>query len=137
MAVSMALPVDEFDAIRDRQGEIDGSLLESLRASAQRASEFGQELAGRSFDSDSGFVVHNLNFPENTTKDTLLVEVEPAQLRIGSLFTPDQTGGYQLIYRTEWLESATCEPNTDLAALKAGQASHARLDFANATTSLE
>jgi 5'-nucleotidase len=135
MAVSMALPAEEFDAIRDRQGKIDGSLLESLRESAQRASEFGHELMGMT--PDSGLVVHNLNFPENTTPDTSLVEVEPAQLHIGSLFTPDQAGGYQLLYRTEWLENANPGPNTDLAALKAGQASHARLNFANAISHLE
>jgi len=137
IAVSMALPVDEFDAIRDRQGEVDGSLLKSLRKSAQRASAFGLELAKRSSTSDPGLVVHNLNFPENTTEGTPLLEVEPAQLRIGSLFTADQTGGYQLLYRTEWLEDANPRPNTDLAALQASQASHAQLDFANATSSTE
>ncbi len=133
MAVSMALPVDRFDAIREKQGEVDGELLNSLRVTAQRASAFAQELGGESPERD--LVVHNLNFPERTTEDTPLVEVVPAQLRIGSLFTPGETGGYQLLYRTEWLENADPAPDTDLAALRAGQASHAPLDFAKAISS--
>jgi 5'-nucleotidase len=130
IAVSMALPVDEFDSIRENQGRLDGSLLHSLRESARRATTLGFEIAENS--SAEGLVVHNLNFPENTSPETSLVEVEPARIKLGSLFSPDQEGGYHLLYRAEWLESSKPEPNTDLAALHSGQASHARLDFSNA-----
>ncbi len=133
MAVSMALPADRFDAIREKQGEVEGELLDSLRATAQKAAAFTSELVGDS--SDGNLFVHNLNFPENTTEDTPLVEVVPARLRIGSLFAPSETGGYQLLYRTEWLENTDPAPNSDLAALRTGQASHASLDFAKAISS--
>jgi len=133
MAVSMALPVDRFDAIRERHGEVDGGLLDSLRITAQKAAAFAQKLEGDSFEQD--LVVHNLNFPESTTETTPLVEVVPAQLRLGSLFTPLETGGYQLLYRTEWLDNATPAPDTDLAVLRRGQASHALLDFTKALSS--
>jgi len=129
VAVSMSLPPDQFDAIRESQGKVDGSLLRSLQISAQRAAEFAEQLMEG--PPEPGLVVHNLNFPEDANEDTSMMEVEPAQLRLGSLFAPDETGGYQLHYRTEWLEKANPDPNTDLAALRVGQASHARIDFSN------
>lgn len=127
IAASMSLPVDRFDEIRERQGEVKGSLLDSLRISARRTADFVDELPN---DSRNGKIrVHNLNFPENTKEDTPLVAVKPAHLKLGSLFSPDAEGGYRLLYRPEWLDNADPAPNTDLAALRQGHASHALLDF--------
>jgi len=132
VAVSMALPPEEFDDIRENQGEVHGDLLHSLRVTAQKASSFAEELAESSDEQE--FVVHNLNFPEFSTEETTMMTVEPARLRLGSLFAPDETGGYQLLYRTEWLDEADPEPNTDLAALRQGKASHAKIDFSNSSS---
>lgn len=129
MAVSMSLPPEEFDLIREKQGEVHGALLDSLRITASKAALFAEKLAEN--PQEQQFVVHNLNFPELSTEETPMMEVEPARLRLGSLFAPDETGGYQLLYRTEWLDEADPEPNTDLAALRMGKASHAKIDFSN------
>ena len=129
IAVSMALPVDQFDQIRDRQGMVEGSLLDALRISAQRTAIFAQEVMKTS--AEKSLAVHNLNFPEDTNDKTTLVEVKPAHLQLGSLFNPDGTGGYQLLYRPEWLETANPVENTDLAALNAGHASKALIHFSD------
>ena len=36
--------VDQFDQIRDQQGQVDGNLLDALRISAQRTAVFAQEV---------------------------------------------------------------------------------------------
>ena len=130
IATSMALPVEEFDEIRAAKGKVEGGLLESLRESARQTVVFACELCKKPVQ--NGLVVHNLNFPDNTSADTELMEAFPDDLRLGSLFQPVEEGsGYQLVYRTEWLDDATPAEGSDLDALRASRASIARLDFAN------
>ena len=129
VAASMSLPVETFEEIRDEKGRVEGQLLDSLRESARRAVAFALDLCSR--PTEKGLVVHNLNFPEDGTAETELVEAFPDDLRLGSLFQPvDDSPGYQLEYRTEWLDRATPAPGSDLAALRQSKASAARLDFA-------
>tara|TARA_Y100000588_G_scaffold34197_1_gene33195 strand:- start:7834 stop:8604 length:771 start_codon:yes stop_codon:yes gene_type:complete len=127
IAASMSLPVDCFDEIRENHGEVKGSLLDSLLVSARRTADFVDELANDSCNEK--IQVHNLNFPENIKEETPLATVQPAHLKLGSLFSPDAEGGYRLLYRPEWLDDADPAPDTDLAALRQGYASHALLDF--------
>ncbi len=129
VATSMALPVDEFEEIRTNKGQVEGVLLESLRESARQTVVIARELCEK--PTEDGLVVHNLNFPENTSADTEVVEAFPDDLRLGSLFQPFEDGvGYRLVYRTEWLDDATPTKGSDLDALRASRASVARLDFA-------
>ena len=129
VAASMALPVDEFEEIRENKGQVEGYLLDSLKESARRTVAFARELCEK--PGEDGLVVQNLNFPENTTGHTSLVEAFPDNIRLGSLFQPlDDGSGYQLLYRTEWLDKANPTPGSDLAALRTSRASAARLDFA-------
>ena len=129
VAASMALPVETFEEIRENKGRVEGALLESLRESALRTAAYALDLCSR--PPEPGLVVHNLNFPENSTPQTKLIEAFPDELRLGSLFQPVDGGpGYQLEYQTEWLDDADPTPGSDLAALRASEASAARLDFA-------
>jgi hypothetical protein len=129
----MALPVEEFDEIRESKGQVSGSLLDSLRESAQRSAMHALALCEKPAESE--LVVHNLNFPENTSDQTELVDAFPDNLRLGSLFQPMEDGnGFGLIYRTEWLDVATPTEGSDLAALRNSQASAARLNFSGIRT---
>lgn len=84
---------------------------------------------------ESELVVHNLNFPDNTSGQTELVDAFPDNLRLGSLFQPMVDGnGFGLVYRTEWLDITTPTEGSDLAALRNSQASAARLNFSGIRT---
>ena len=133
VATSMALPVEEFDEIRESKGQVFGSILDSLRESAKRSILHALALCEKPAERE--LVVHNLNFPENTSDQTELVEVFPDNLRLGSLFQPMQDGnGFGLVYRTEWLDVATPTDGSDLAALRNSKASAARLNFSGIQT---
>jgi len=133
VATSMALPVEEFDEIRESKGQVSGELMDSLQESAKRSAMHALALCEKPAESE--LVVHNLNFPENTSSQTELVEAFPDNLRLGSLFQPMEDGnGYGLVYQTEWLDVTTPTEGSDLAALRNSQASAARLNFSGIRT---
>ena len=133
VAASMALPVEEFDEIRESKGQVSGNLLDSLRESAKRTAMHAFALCEKPTESE--LVVHNLNFPENTSDQTEQVEAFPDDLRLGSLFQPMEDGkGYGLVYQTEWLDVTTPTEGSDLAALRNSQASASRLNFSGIRT---
>lgn len=133
VATSMALPVEEFEEIRENKGQVSGSLLDSLQESARRSAAYALALCEKPAENE--LMVHNLNFPENTSGRTELVKAFPDNLRLGSLFQPlEDAEGYGLVYRTEWLDAADPAEGSDLAALRNSQASAARLNFSGIRT---
>lgn len=129
IAASMALPPEHFEEIRANHGQVDDPLHHALRQTARHVASYAKNLCRR--PPEEGLLVHNLNFPENTTAETLVLPAFPQALRLGSLFQPRQDGqGHSLVYRAEWLDQATPQPGSDLHALKQNKASAAPLDFA-------
>ena len=131
MAVSLALPNEEFDQIRERGGKVTGKMEETLTAAAESAANYA--LAITSAPVPEGLVVHNLNYPPgyNGKEDPILTFANP--LKLNSLFDLTEDGkSYQLTYRTEWLDSAKVEVGSDLWALQENMASVSRLDFLEA-----
>jgi 5'-nucleotidase len=129
MAASMALPVDEFEEIRENKGKVTGKIAKSLRNSAKACARY----AGQVIDSplSSGLEVHNLNFPENYDgKNEPLLTFANA-LKLGTLFQKTEGKNYhELVYRPEWLDDADVEIGSDLWALEEDLPSVSRLDFA-------
>ena len=129
IAASMALPPERFEEIRANHGQTDGSLQHSLQQTARHIASYAKELCER--PPEEGLLVHNLNFPENTTAETAIATAFPQALQLGSLFQPREDGkGHSLVYQSEWLDQTTPQPGSDLHALKQNKASAAPLDFA-------
>jgi len=73
-------------------------------------------------------VVHNLNFPPDTTADTPLVRTTAAHMRVGPLWVPaGETGRYEFAFRVD--DEAPSAHLTDRACLDTGRATHCILDF--------
>lgn len=129
LAVSMALPNDEFEEIRKSCGSIvsDG-VKKSLLGAAQASARYAKLMLELS--KPPGLVVHNLNFPNDYNGEDPMISFA-GSLHIGSLFERAKGRKYhQLVYRPEWLENAKPEIGSDLWALNEGMASASRLDFA-------
>lgn len=73
-------------------------------------------------------IVHNLNFPPDTSADTPLVRTTAAHLRVGPLWVPaEEPGTFSFAFNVG--DEAPSPHLTDRACIDAGQATHAILDF--------
>ena len=132
MAVSLALPNEKFDQIRDSGGKVKGEMAETLTAAAKSAAKYTQTIA--TLPLPEGLTVHNLNYPPgyDGKEDPILTFAN--SLKLNSLFKLTEDGkSYQLTYQTEWLDNAKVEVGSDLWALQENMASISRLDFSEAS----
>ncbi len=131
MAVSLALPNEEFDRIRESGGKVEGEMADALQSAAQSAAQYANLIS--ELPNPPGLTVHNLNYPPtyDGKHEPILTFANP--LKLNSLFSLNADGkSYQLTYRTEWLDSARVEIGSDLWALQENMATVSRLDFAEA-----
>ncbi len=132
MAVSLALPNEKFDQIRDSGGKVKGEMAKTLNAAAKSAAKYAQTIA--TLPVPEGLTVHNLNYPPgyDGKEDPILTFAN--SLKLNSLFKLTKDGkSYQLTYQTEWLDNAKVEVGSDLWALQENMASISRLDFSEAS----
>ena len=128
VAASFALPNEQFDAIRESGGKVEGDLASSLEKSAVSISEYAEMVVN--LPKPTSLVVHNLNFPDSYQGDHPPMLTFADSLKLNSLFTQtDDKKGYQLTYRSEWLDQAEVQIGSDLWALRENMASVSRLDF--------
>jgi len=128
ISTSFALPNEEFDAIRESGGKVKGELAQSLEKAASASAEYTALVVD--LPKPKSLVVHNLNFPENYQGDHPPMLTFANSLCLNSLFVKtEDKKGYQLTYRSEWLDQAKIEIGSDLWALRENMASVSRLDF--------
>mgnify|MGYP002889891074 CR=1 FL=1 len=128
MAASMALPVDEFEEIRENKGKVSGKIAKSLRNSAKACARYARQMID--FPVSDGLEVHNLNFPDHYDGKMEPVLTFANSLKLGTLFEKKEGKNYhQLVYRPEWLDEADVEIGSDLWALEENLPSVSRLDF--------
>jgi 5'-nucleotidase len=128
MAASMALPIDEFEEIREKKGKVKGKIAKGLKNSAKECARYAHQMIETPVP--PGLGVHNLNFPDcyDGKKNPLLTFAN--SLKLGCLFEKVEGKKYhQLVYRPEWLDQANIEIGSDLWALEEGLPSVSRLDF--------
>jgi len=132
MAVSLALPNEEFDQIRDSGGKVKGEMAMTLDAAAESAAKYAQTLA--TLPVPEGLTVHNLNYPISYRGEEEPILTFANSLKLNSLFdlTEDQKS-YQLTYKSKWLDEAKIQVGSDLWALNENMASISRLDFSEAS----
>jgi 5'-nucleotidase len=132
MAVSLALPNEEFDQIRKSGGKVKGAMAKTLGATAESAAKYAQTLA--TLPVPDGLTVHNLNYPISYKGEDDPMLTFANSLKLNSLFDLTEDGkSYQLTYKTEWLDNAKIQVGSDLWALQEGMASISRLDFSEAS----
>jgi len=122
-ACSLDLSPEVFEEVRHAKATCPPALEPHLRAASAHAAAFARALVG---SEAGGLVVHNLNYPSDTTSRTPVERTVPAHLRFGPLFARDTHGfsfrwndGVELSGRTD----------TDVAAIERGSISHTVLDL--------
>ena len=125
VAASQSLAHDLFASI-SRTRELPESIDNTLAASAQHTAQFAQTLTGQD---NPNLIVHNLNFPQETTVDTPWETTIPARFEWGSLFTQNANGQFQFQYKTK--SPFTQLQLSDHKALENGSISHSSLNFSN------
>ena len=131
MAVSLALPNDEFDKIRENGGKVNGKMAKALDSAAESAAKYAQTLT--TLPVPEGLTVHNLNYPPEYDGKEEPILTFANSLKLNSLFKLTEDGkSYQLTYQTEWLDNAKIEVGSDLWALQENMATVSRLDFSEA-----
>ena len=132
MAVSLALPNEEFDQIRDSRGKVKGEMAKTLDAAAESAAKYAKTLA--TLPVPGGLTVHNINYPISYRGEEEPILTFANTLKLNSLFDLTEDGkSYQLTYKAEWLDEAKIQVGSDLWALNENMASISRLDFAEAS----
>jgi len=127
IALSQKLPIPVYDDLKERGGRPDPGLLAILKASAAHAARLAPALAAAA--PDTGFIVHNLNFPYPCTEATEVRRTVPARVVIPGLFSPRAADGTHHFVYSLGRDTSPAAPLTDRAALDAGHISHTVLDF--------
>lgn len=131
LAVSQALPAFSFQALAENRQKLPQGLLEIITASAEHATRVASSIAG---EENNALLVHNLNYPENMSRESPVSETVPARVTHGPLFTESGEGRYQFRYRIGREEPA--ESLTDRMALRSGAVSWTRLNFSSLAASI-
>ena len=129
LALSHAVPHDEFDGIKDGHALTD-ERNEAIHSAARHAVKLVHELKLIETPvEDQDVIVHNVNFPTSVTDVSPIVKSQLAHIRLGSLFAQRQDGQYtfslprsrDLMYHPE---------DADVACLQRGEISHTVINFA-------
>ena len=123
-ALSMAIPGEIFEEVRQSQGRRPHSIGSSLRNAAKLAARFVCDHLG---EDNPDCIVHNINFPLPVSLDTPVEETVPARFFRGSLFRPSEEGGFEFCYGEGRKDDRS--EDTDWACLARGHISHSRLDY--------
>ena len=124
IALSMAIPGEIFEEVRQSHGRRPHNIGPSLRNAARLAARFACDHLG---EGNPHCIVHNINFPLPVSLDTPIEETVPARFFRGSLFRPNQEDGFEFFYAEGRKDDGS--RNTDWACLSRGHISHSRLDY--------
>lgn len=124
-AFSLDLPQEAFEHLRHHDGRAEGATLAALRHAALRAADFAQALLDQPPPRE--LVVHNYNFPFDCRADTPMARVQPADLRLRSLYERADDGTFR--FRWNDGENLTRHEHTDLSGLARGEITHTVLNF--------
>jgi 5'-nucleotidase len=123
LAASKWLPREDFEAFR--RGESGSKeLLESVACDGKRVARKALDLLGTHSEE---LLVHNLNFPYNSSMETDCVAVRPARLSLGSLFERKPEGHFEFTYAKGKILDG--DEDTDYSVLMSGKITHSLLNF--------
>ncbi|WP_309400743.1 5'/3'-nucleotidase SurE [Cerasicoccus maritimus] len=123
LAFSHQVPDNVYEQLRQTHGKAEGALETSLRAAGKWASRFAMQRLG---EGQPGLVVHNYNFPAETTADVGIEETALSPFKIKCLFKRSGPASFDFKY-------ADGEPPSDgpydWACILRGNISYTRVDF--------
>ncbi len=126
IAFSKVIPKDAFETISKAKGKGDPQHNRDLSEAAKYAVALTEACIAQH---DHRPKVVNINFPAQTSPETLVHETTPAPLFLGSLFQKQSCGHYTFVYgEGEELTHDSSLPS-DLEILRAGHISRTLLDF--------
>jgi 5'-nucleotidase len=127
MAVSQDVTPEIYEHLKERGGEPDGALLNSLRITATRTAQMAGGILGGT--PRNHFTVHNLNFPHPCGADTAVRRTVPAHVNVPGLFSPAADDGSHRLLWGKIHDVSPAEPLTDIKCLEQGEISHSVLDY--------
>ncbi|RME73028.1 MAG: 5'/3'-nucleotidase SurE [Verrucomicrobia bacterium] len=131
VAASLRLLPDDFARVSEAAPDapLPPNVAAALTAAADHTAELCRRVAALPLSGD--FLVHNLNFPPQTTAKTRLHRTIPAPLRAGPLFSrhSERRDGFGFAFNIGGEEPTGWR--TDRECLEAGLASHSILDYGN------
>jgi 5'-nucleotidase len=130
LATSIRITKDDFARAKTPGGGLSETVATAVRVVARRSAELCETIARK--PRSKKFLVHNLNFPPDTTEATPLVPTVPAAMHIGTLFRPavvgkEKSGAYAFTFSVG--DEIPAGLRTDRATLESGSASHSLIDF--------
>ncbi|QYY37381.1 5'/3'-nucleotidase SurE [Ruficoccus sp. ZRK36] len=126
VAFSHVIPQVDFEAIRQKNGQAEGEMAESVKCSAVQGVELALAVTGQRPTSPT---VHNINFPKRTYADTEVVRTIPSPMPMHSLFA--RTGENHFHFNKVEREPVPHGQLDDMQALNAGKISYTVLDLAS------
>ncbi len=127
IAVSQDVSENIYYKLKDHDGQPDGALLATLKASAAHAARLATVILPST--PPRSFIVHNLNFPDPCGSDTLVKKTVPAHFFVPGLFTPADAEGRHTLIWTQGEDVSPAKPLTDLKCIESGHISHTVLDY--------
>lgn len=113
----------DYEALRRNHGKADGALDTSLRAAGEWARKFAAE---RLAEPQEGLIVHNYNFPAQTTADCSIEQTGLSPFQIKCLFKKSGPASFDFQYADG---DAPSDGPYDWACLLRGNISYTRLNF--------
>ncbi|MEE2788939.1 MAG: 5'/3'-nucleotidase SurE [Myxococcota bacterium] len=129
MALSHAVPRDEFEPIKDG-APLSDERQRVIQSAARHALSLTDRLGLLTPPiGHDGIVVHNVNFPIQVTETTKVEATQLAHIRLGPLFGQRETGRFSFEFPRE-RHPVFLPENADVACLERGNISYTRIDFA-------
>ena len=126
LALSKAIPKEEFEKTRLSGGKLNGLALEGLRFAAVHSRVLALQVMKLE---PEGISVHNVNFPEVVTSATPIVKTYPAKLNLGPLFQKNEEHEDTYEFSFKATNTNDEDPSSDLFNVKRGFISHSVLDY--------
>ncbi|MGF1451011.1 MAG: 5'/3'-nucleotidase SurE [Opitutales bacterium] len=125
-AFSLAVAQAYYEARLSPESPLDELTAASLNAAAGHASNIAAELASEA--SGRPAVVHNVNFPANTTPETPIEATQPMWVPAPGWFQPVEAARYAFEYPAHALNR---QFSGDIGAVLGGKISHSRIDLSS------
>ena len=127
VATSIRLGKADFARLKLPDATLPAHVAATVDAIAERTAQLCVEIARKPRPRRP--IVHNLNFPPETTRETPLMRTTAAHVRVGPLWTAtSEPGQYAFTFAVS--ADAPTAYLTDRACIDAGRATHCILDFA-------
>ena len=134
VALSKALPQEVFEQLQMDRTTLPASLQSSLEADAARVVDYVQKAISEHPKFNERIVVHNVNFPADSSPRTETQETSLANSFGSSIFQMCQGEGNSFEFKYQTGQNIDTRTKTDLNCLRDGHISYSLIDFSRLTS---